>query len=343
MPGRWEERYRTPPLTVRGLTDPPQNSRTERFRVWIEDPPIAGIREFTSDRRADQLRHLIRAHEQMTRGRRDSWTAREAHRISTEIDAIRHECGEPQPRFDSRAARAPWYDYETSPFGNYFGVLDPAEYLGTFTSTTGTTTARTSATTATTGTSILYESLEQLRREIMRAPAPARNSRDDFVDTYRGVALQQLLRRPTEPKDPAMADIYSGSPGNYVDSYVAVEYAPDKSVYWQTDGAIESDRVALVLSRYYQSPDRVRLLFNAKCFPTEQDKGNSRDWLCCNHLHPDPAKLSGLREGSWISTSAFIDGTGGSNFASKTFLWRAGVWSRRNRITGGYKVLDPHE
>lgn len=121
-------------------------------------------------------------------------------------------------------------------------------------------------------------------------------------------------------------------PSAFVSSYIGVPvseaFQVENLIYWVTDGRIGPHAVARLLSRYYNTPERVALLASSKTM-----KG-------AKMLHPDASKLqmtagcSRHRAENWE-----IDTNGMKGYA---FVFRDNCWQIQQGSDKGFVVIDPH-
>lgn len=136
--------------------------------------------------------------------------------------------------------------------------------------------------------------------------------------------------------------IYSQFTYTHVKSIIAVEAVPGTLWCWNTDGDIEPERVALLLSRYYATRERVELLFEEHQFPTTVDKAVH----AAVHLHPHAGELVYGGGVHYMTMNNFVDAVSTNSYVGKVFLWKLNNSQWQRRMINPYSkfpVINPHE
>ena len=269
MPGHWEHRAVLGPLTVEDLAPNAEPHRSlESHRVWVEERPIFGRREFTSEAEVREWLHAARRLEAMDRRaeRGDSWARREADQLRAEMLAQvpEHPAVPPPPR------RHWWEEDNATDWYRDVALRTMRDAVTTtYVGRRMTDTFRYSYDTGVTG----RRADMLITDDVVDAMAMMPPMLKETLSEIKKEVMADATSHSTEPVDPYLTN----SRGAFTRTYIAIT-AGSGIRYWQTDGAIPPRAVGRVLARYYGTPEQIQTLRRANEAP--------------KRIHPDPTKLA---------------------------------------------------
>lgn len=344
MPGHWEHRVVFPDLSS-GPIDPESTARAAEIvnremrssRVWVEDNPVFGRREFFSEEDARRWRRLgdeLRYREAST-AYGDRWSRREADRLRAEMGAMPVPDEAPRERWGAGTAVRDWATARTTPrdwaqlYNSRLARHSRDMYEQTFTYS-GTTTGRTGArpTIIMDDISDTYDA--EAMRDAMRYMMP-----DGLKKTIKEVKDSMGMATPTA--QPAEVDPYlSQSVGTYNRVYISVIKKDEAARvrYWETMGRVSPKTIERVLARYYATQELVDTLMVIR--------PNSSTGSCASTIHPDPGK-NPMGDRSW--NLYFQDEWKRDTRKYRVMHWDGEKWLRRFAPDGDidFVPVNPHE
>lgn len=315
MPGRWELRSS---IDLEALPDfltldsPEPSYQTRSTRVWVEDPPLFGRREFAGEYEAQYWRHRGEEVEvlRLRAARGDRFAAR---RASDLMDQMRAEM----------VASSPPPDIEQTATGRLM-FLDDIQGRSRFSRGVRHST---------------YDEFARWNVPFTSATTTARTSADDMPDSmawmaeaYAKFAMPPGLKKEIDKikTDMEPSDPYLPEKINFERTYIAID-KPNSDViwYWRLDGRLHPDAVARVVSRYYNSDKAARSLM--------------KNEVGVATLHPDREKCRGSD-----STSSYSSGPNswcGATTRLPVVWWHEGKWWKRvnnSSNMSAFTVIDPN-